>query len=57
MYPQPKGQITLPVMVPDMGDISAGHSPTPIPAMTEAVVLEDTLHVTCQATTAAHATI
>ena len=29
-----------PITVPDIGDISAGHSPTLIPTMTEAAVLE-----------------
>ena len=52
-----EGTDHTPIMVPDMGDISAGHSPTPIPTVTEAAVEEDTPHAPLQATTVAHATI
>ena len=45
------------IMVPDIGDISAGHSPAPIPTMTEAAVLEGTPHAPLQATTAACSTL
>ena len=47
----------MPIIVPDIGDISAGHSPAPIPTVTEAVVLEGTPYTPLQATTAAHATL
>ena len=42
-------------MVPDIGDITADHSPTPILAVTEAAALERTLHALLTATTATHA--
>ena len=44
------------IMVPDTGDISAGHSPTPVPPATEAAVLEGTPNTPLPATTAACAT-
>ena len=43
-----------PIMAPDIGDISAGHSPTHIPTMTEAAVLEGTPYALL-AIAAAHA--
>ena len=43
-----------PIMVPDIGDISAGHSPTDFPTMTEAKVLEGIPHAPLSATTTAH---
>ena len=45
------------LMVPDIGDISAGNSPAAIPTMTEAVVLEGMPIVNLPATAAAHATL
>ena len=39
-------------MAQDIGDLSAGHSQTPIPTTTEAVVLEDTPHAPLPTTTA-----
>ena len=44
-------------MVPDIGYISAGHSPATVPTMTEAAVLEGTPHIPLPATTAANATL
>ena len=44
-------------MAPDIGDISAGHSPAPIPTVTEAAVLEGTPHILLPATAAAHVTL
>ena len=41
-------------MVPYIGDISAGHSPTAITTMTEAPVLEGTPHPPLSATIATH---
>ena len=41
-------------MAPDMGDISAGHSPAAICTMTEAAVSEGTPHTPNLATIAAH---
>ena len=41
------------IMVPDIGDISTGHSPALILTMTEAAVLEGTPHVLPPATIAA----
>ena len=46
-----------PIMVPHREDISTGHSPTPIPTMTEAAVLKGTPHAPLPATTAACATL
>ena len=40
-------------MVPDIGDITADHSPTPIQKLTEAVALEGTPHVSLPSTAAA----
>ena len=43
--PTPEGTDHIPcIMVPDMGDILAGHSPTAIPTMTEAAVSEYISH-------------
>ena len=44
-------------MVPDIGDISAGHSPTAIPTMTETAVFKGTPCVPLPATTAACVTL
>ena len=44
-------------MVPDKGDILAGHSPTIVPIMKEAAVSEDTPHALHLAITAARATL
>ena len=40
--PATTGTDHTPTMAPDIGDISAGHSPAPIPTTAEAAVLEDT---------------
>ena len=54
----PKGTDHTPhIMVPEMGDISAGHSPTTIPSMTEAAVSEGTHHAPYPATAAAPVTL
>ena len=54
----PKGtDHTPPILVPDMGDISAGHSPATIPTVTKATVLEGTPCTPHPATTAALATL
>ena len=43
--PTPKGTDHTPlIMIPDMEDISADHSPTAIPTVTEAAVSEGTPH-------------
>ena len=56
--PIPKGtDHTPPIMVPDMGDVSAGHSPATIPTVTEAAVLQGTPCAPLPATAAAHATL
>ena len=56
--PTPKGtDHTPPIMIPDMGDILAGHSPITIPTVTEAAILQGIPHVPLPATTAAHATL
>ena len=47
-----EGTDHTPIMIPDMGGISAGHSPTPIPTMTEAAVLEGIPHTLLPATAA-----
>ena len=53
--PTPKGTDHTPfITVPDMKDISAGHSPT---TMTEAAVSEDTPHAPHPATAAAPTTL
>ena len=52
--PTPKGtDHTPPIMVPDMGDISAGHSPAANPTVIEAAILEGTPHAPLPATAAA----
>ena len=45
------------IMVPDLGDITADHSPTPINTMTEATTLEGTPYSLLPSITAAHATL
>ena len=56
--PTPKGtDCTPPIIVPDMGDILAGHSPGTIPTTAEAAVLKGTPHTSLQATAAAHAAL
>ena len=45
------------IMVPDMGDISSGHSPAAIPTATEAAVSEGTPHSPHPATAAACAAL
>ena len=55
--PTTRGTDYTPIMVPDIGNISAGHSPTPIYTMTEAATLEGTPHTLLPATTAAHTTL
>ena len=55
--PTNKGTDHAPSIVQDVGDISAGHSPTAIPTMTEVAVLEGTPHTPLPATTAAHTTL
>ena len=52
-----KGTDHTPIMVLDIGDISAGHSPAAIPTMTEAAVLEGTPHIPLPATAAVHAAL
>ena len=56
--PTPKGtEYTPPIMVPDIGNISAGYSSATIPTVTEAAVSEDTPHTPHPATITAHATL
>ena len=55
--PITEGTDHTPIMVPDIGDISAGHSPAAIPTVTEAAVLEGTLHTPLPATAALSATL
>ena len=55
--PTTGGTDYTPIMAPDIGDISAGHSPTPVPTLIEAAVLEDIHHAPLSATTAAHTTL
>ena len=55
--PTTKGTVNIPIMVLDIGDIPAVHSPTVITTVTEAAVLEGTPHTPLPATTAAHATL
>ena len=58
IYPHLKGTDCTPlIMVPDMGDISAGHSAATVPTMTEAAVLEGTPDAPLPATAAAHAAL
>ena len=45
------------IMVPDIGDITVDHSPTPIHTVTEAATLEGTPHAHLLATIAAHAAL
>ena len=52
--PTTKGTDHTPIMVPDIGAISAGHTPFTIPITTEAAFLEGTPHVPLPATTAVH---
>ena len=52
--PTTRGTDHTPIMVPDIGDITADHSPTPIYTMTEAEALEGTPHTLLPATTAAY---
>ena len=47
-----RGAYHIPIMVRDIGDISADHSPTLILTMTEATVLEGTAHTLLPATSA-----
>ena len=51
--PTTKGIYHTTIMVPEIGDISAGYSPTAIPTMTEAAVSEGISHIPLPATTAA----
>ena len=54
----PKGtDHTPPMMVPDIGDISAGQAHTIIPSMTEVAVLEDIPHALLPATASTHTTL
>ena len=46
-----EGTYHTPVMVPDIGDISVGHSPTLVPTATDAAVLEGTPCTLLTATT------
>ena len=56
--PTPKGiDHTPPTMVPDMGDILAGHSPAIVPTTTEAAFSEGIPHTPHLFTTAAYATL
>ena len=52
-----RGTDHTPIMTPDVADISAGHSPAPIPTTTQAAVLEGTPCALLPATTAACATL
>ena len=51
-----RGTYNTTIMAPDIRDISAGHSPTPIHTVTEAAVLEGTPHTPLPTTAAACAT-
>ena len=55
--PKTEGKHHTPVMVPDIGDISAGYSPATIATMTEVAVLEGTPHAPLPANAAAHVTL
>ena len=55
--PTTEGTDHTPIMVPDIGDISADHSPAAIPTVTETAVLEGTHHALLLATTANHTTL
>ena len=58
IYPHPEETDHMPpIMVPDMGDISAAHSHTAIPTVTGAAVSEGTHHHPHPATTATHTTL
>ena len=46
--PTTKGTDHTPIMVPDLGDITADHSPSPIHTTTETAVLEGTHHALFQ---------
>ena len=46
-----------PIMVPDIGDITADHSPSPVHPVTKAAALEGTPHTLLPATAAAHTTL
>ena len=48
---------TPPIMVPDIGDISAGHSPNTVPCMTGTAVSEGTYFTPHPTTAAAHAAL
>ena len=52
-----KGTDHTHIMVPDIGDISVGYSPTMVPTVTETAVLEGTPHTPLPATAAAHASL
>ena len=55
--PKYKGTDHIPIMVLDIGDISAGHSPAAIPTAIEAAVLEGTPHAPLSSATAACTTL
>ena len=48
-----RGTDHTPIMVPDIGDISAGHSPATVPISTKAAALEGTPHAPLPSITAA----
>ena len=50
--PTTRGTDHTPIMVTDIGDNTAGHSPIPIHTVTEAATLEDTPHAVLPAMTA-----
>ena len=52
-----EGTDHTPIMVPDIGDISPGHSPAAVLTLTEAAVLEGIPHTPLPATTAACTTL
>ena len=54
--PTTEGTDHIPIMASDIGDISTDHSPTTIPTMTEAAVLEGKPHAPLPANAAAYAT-
>ena len=55
--PTTEGTDHTSIMVPDIGDISAGHHPTTIPTTTEAAVLEGTPHIPLPTPAASHAAL
>ena len=55
-YPTTRGTDHTPIMAPDIGDISSGHTPAPTPTVTEAAILEGTSHAPLPVTAAACAT-